>query len=378
MSNRLKDYFNYSSSERKGVVVLLIILFLALSGYWWKDLFVSPSSPDLKNLKEDIQALNSQGANQVNESKFVQYFEFNPNEIDQATWERLGFSEKQALSIIKYREKGAYFYKKEDLKKLYVVSDSLYEVLEPYIYIKEKSPVSYGQEKCFYVKLIEDSLPVYDGFSGIEKVVCNKRDNVYSYYSGSFSNEEEAVAEKKNVQEKGFASAEVLSLSCNYGFVINQKKKGTKNEEQSFSKSNSLKSELRNFKVDVNAADTTAFKSLKGIGSYYAGKIVKFRNSLGGFVSVEQLKEVYGLEEAVVEQNLQRLILENKTLKKINVNTCEANELKAHPYISWNIANSIVQIRERHGAYTSLEEIKKSDLVNDEIYRKIAPYLKIE
>ena len=63
---------------------------------------------------------------------------------------------------------------------------------------------------------------------------------------------------------------------------------------------------------------------------------------------------------------------------KVNINTCETADLKKHPYISWNIANSIVQIRKSREPYKTIEEIKKSDLVNDEIYRKIAPYLKTE
>ena len=80
----------------------------------------------------------------------------------------------------------------------------------------------------------------------------------------------------------------------------------------------------------------------------------------------------------MIDQNVNRLILDSVNIVKININTCETADLKKHPYISWNIANSIVQIRKSREAYKTIEEIKKSDLVNDEIYRKIAPYLKTE
>ena len=78
----------------------------------------------------------------------------------------------------------------------------------------------------------------------------------------------------------------------------------------------------------------------------------------------------------MIDQNVNRLILDSVNIVKININTCETADLKKHPYISWNIANSIVQIRKSREAYKTIEEIKKSDLVNDEIYRKIAPLFK--
>ena len=122
------------------------------------------------------------------EVKEIQYFDFNPNEINEESWMLLGFSEKQAQSIIKYREKGGYFYKKEDLKRLYVVDDSLYVLLEPYIVLegKSKPKSNYSADKCYFVKLTEDTIPVYDGFSELEKVVCNKKNGIYSYYIGGF------------------------------------------------------------------------------------------------------------------------------------------------------------------------------------------------
>jgi competence ComEA-like helix-hairpin-helix protein len=162
--------------------------------------------------------------------------------------------------------------------------------------------------------------------------------------------------------------------------VINKSKTDNKYKKNEFGKGNatSLKSELNNFKVKINSADTTGFKSLKGIGSYYSSKIIKYRSALGGFTSVEQLKEVYGILPEVIDQNVNRLIVDSMNIVKININTCETADLKRHPYVSWNIANSIVQIRKSREAYKTIEGIKKSDLVNAEIYRKIAPYLKIE
>ena len=382
MKNNFKDFFNYSSSERKGSITLIILLFLVLSGYWVIDVLKASSDIEYDNLSEEINSLTSADSTENKEVKEIQYFEFNPNEIDEELWMLLGFSKKQAQSIIKYREKGGYFYKKEDLKRLYVVDDSLYVLLEPYIILagnsKPKSTYSVG--KCYFVKLTEDTVPVYDGFSELEKIVCSKKDGVYSYYIGGFSSAESAKEGQLKAVPLGFNATEVKLLSCDFGFVINKSKTDNKYKKDEFSKVNatSLKSELNNFKVKINSADTTTFQSLKGVGSYYSGKIVKYRSALGGFTSIDQLKEVYGILPEVIAQNLHRLIVDSVDIVKVNINTCETTDLQRHPYISWNIANSIVQIRKSREAYKSIDEIKKSDLVNEEIYRKIAPYLKIE
>ncbi|MDC0338746.1 helix-hairpin-helix domain-containing protein [Flavobacteriales bacterium] len=382
MKNKLKDFFNYSSSERKGSIALVALLLIALSGYWLVDVIQSSSEVGYDNLSEEINSLTSAANSNNQEVKEIQYFEFNPNEIDEESWVLLGFSEKQAQSIIKYREKGGYFYKKEDLKRLYVVDDSLYDLLEPYVVLerKSKSYSNYSIDKCYFVKLTEDSIPIYDGFSELEKIICNKKNGIYSYYLGGFSSVERAKEVQLQAIPLGFNMTEVKLLSCDFGFVINKNKTDNKYKKNKFGKDNSasLKSELNNFKVKINAADTTGFKSLKGIGSYYSSKIVKYRKALGGFVSVEQLKEVYGILPEVIDQNVSRLIVDSMDIVKVNINTCETADLKRHPYISWNIANSIVQIRRSQEPYKTVEEIKKSDLVNDEIYRKIAPYLKTE
>ena len=382
MKNKLKDFFNYSSSERKGSIALIVLLALASSGYWLIDVFKSSSKVEYVNLSEEIKSLTKIDNSLHQEVKEIQYFEFNPNEINEESWMLLGFSEKQTQSIIKYREKGGFFYKKEDLKRLYVVDDSLYILLEPYIVleVKSKPKSNYSADKCYFVKLTEDTIPVYDGFSELEKVVCNKKNGIYSYYIGGFASVESAKEGQVQAAPLGFNTTEVKLLSCDFGFVINKSKTDNTYKKNEFGKGNitSLKSELNNFKVKINAADTTDFKSLKGIGSYYSNKIVKYRSALGGFTSVEQLKEVYGILPEVIDQNVNRLILDSVNIVKININTCETADLKKHPYISWNIANSIVQIRKSREAYKTIEEIKKSDLVNDEIYRKIALYLKTE
>jgi competence ComEA-like helix-hairpin-helix protein len=65
-------------------------------------------------------------------------------------------------------------------------------------------------------------------------------------------------------------------------------------------------------------------------------------------------------------------------VKKININTATIDELKAHPYIKYNLANPIVAYRNEHGSFSKIEDIKKVMAVTEEIYKKIAPYLSLQ
>jgi competence ComEA-like helix-hairpin-helix protein len=130
--------------------------------------------------------------------------------------------------------------------------------------------------------------------------------------------------------------------------------------------------------IDINSADTSAFISLPGIGGKLASRIVTFRDKLGGFYSVEQVGETYGLADSTFQKIKQYLKLDNISVKKININTATIDEMKAHPYIKFGIANPIIAYRTEHGAFSKIEDIKKVMAVTDEIYKKIAPYLSLQ
>jgi competence protein ComEA len=134
----------------------------------------------------------------------------------------------------------------------------------------------------------------------------------------------------------------------------------------------------RNFSyspIDINTADTTAFISLPGIGSKLAARIVNFRDKLGGFYSINQVGETYGVPDSTFQKIKQYLALNTIAVKKININTATVDELKTHPYIRYSIANPIVAYRNEHGPFSNVEQIKKVAVITEEIYTRISPYL---
>lgn len=127
--------------------------------------------------------------------------------------------------------------------------------------------------------------------------------------------------------------------------------------------------------INANEADTAALIALPGIGSKLSARIIAFREKLGGFYSVEQIGQTYGLPDSTFQRIKGRLQVDENGIRKINVNTATKDELKAHPYIRWNLANAIVEYRAQHGAFRSLDELKNIVLVDEVTYQKIEPYL---
>ncbi|MFD3000212.1 ComEA family DNA-binding protein [Pontibacter toksunensis] len=129
---------------------------------------------------------------------------------------------------------------------------------------------------------------------------------------------------------------------------------------------------------NINTADTTQLKQIRGIGSKLSARIVKYRDGLGGIYSIEQLKEVYGLQPEVIDSlHKYTFVPDVYAPQQLSLNTATADELKMHPYISSNAARAIVAYREQHGKYERLEDVQKVRLVSAEMFEKLRPYLQL-
>lgn len=131
-------------------------------------------------------------------------------------------------------------------------------------------------------------------------------------------------------------------------------------------------------KIELNTASEEDLLSIRGIGAFFAKNIVKKRTELGGFRSTAQLLEVWKFDQEKLDAIAPFITADPKLVKQININAATAGELKTHPYISWNVANSIVKIRAQNGPYAKLDELKRSALINDELLDKLRPYLSTE
>lgn len=129
--------------------------------------------------------------------------------------------------------------------------------------------------------------------------------------------------------------------------------------------------------LDINIGDSAAYDALPGIGGGFSKRILKFREKLGGFYKVEQVAETFGLPDSTYQKIKPYLKINGDNIRKININTATIEELKAHPYIRWQLAKVIIEYKKQHGDYKSLEDLKKIMIIDEETYNKISPYLTV-
>lgn len=284
---------HYSKSTKRGIFLFTGLLLV---------IFVSPDliqyfrpKPEIKieqwsaTEKQVIEKLNREsGFNYRKEWKHHQYSRplarFNPNEYTLEEWMALGLSEKQSAIVLKFTSRK--IYSNEELKRIFVISEELYN-------------------------LIKDS-------------------TVYPERTKNLDRSTEYKLEQK--------------------LVI----------------------------VAINRASLDELLQARDITVFDAKQIIRTRDNFGGFFSLEQLSEVWQAtpEKIAVWERYIRIDPEN--IRKININTASTRELSFHPYISWNLANSLVKLRSQNGFYKELREIKKSVLMTDELYEKLKHYLIVE
>ena len=129
--------------------------------------------------------------------------------------------------------------------------------------------------------------------------------------------------------------------------------------------------------VELNTADTTALKELRGIGSVFAKRIVKYRNLLGGFHHKEQLLEVYGMTEELYSKISEHIIVDSDILTTININTATLQQLNHHPYLNYYQAKAIIKYRDLGNTFNNVVDLKNITIIDNDTYEKIKPYLSV-
>lgn len=190
-------------------------------------------------------------------------------------------------------------------------------------------------------------------------------------------------------RNKGFVFKEKKDLQKIYGvsdkfyatlepFIVVENKKSAGKQEADLLPGKSKKNEDFTAKqpaqktIELNSCDSSALVALSGIGPSYAKRILKYRSILGGYVAVEQLKEVYGLPEDVFEKIKPFVTINPLLVKKINLNKDDFKAVNKHPYLSYELTKVIFDWRRK----TTITPINLKDILNDELlYKKLLPYV---
>ncbi len=134
---------------------------------------------------------------------------------------------------------------------------------------------------------------------------------------------------------------------------------------------------VTNFRIeDINEADSLQLLRIYGIGPALSRRIRTFRDRLGGFISLNQLQEVYGLDTAVVREMKKKFVVRDEFLpRQIKLNTATLEDLIHHPYIKRREALAILSYRLQHGAFQAFEELLEINLLTPQWIDRVQPYL---
>lgn len=266
---------------------------------------------------------------------------FNPDQLSQTDWENIGFSEKQAAAILKYKNYlGGSFVSKEKFKECFIINEENYAKLEPYLILPAKTPANFnayaGKSSSFKSKTLQNPniLDVQGwmalGFSEKQaNVIVNYRDK---NLKGSFKTLDDikncfVISAEKFEELKPFIKLNVSTIAKNG----EDKKSEFKQEKTDFSK------------TDMNSI---TFKQLLefGLDEKSAGSMIGFRKKLGGFMTKEQILETYNIDKELVQKLLSIAPLDNSKVERHTLLDAPEEWLKNHPYFKYS-ADKIIYYR---------------------------------
>jgi DNA uptake protein ComE-like DNA-binding protein len=126
--------------------------------------------------------------------------------------------------------------------------------------------------------------------------------------------------------------------------------------------------------IDINRADSVQLLPLPGIGPVFAGRIIKYRNLLGGFLHVDQLGEVYGMPRETIQKIRNRLWIDSSAIRKIRIDSASFSELLRHPYLEYGDVKALLEYREFQGGINTATELRENHVLPDSTLHRIDGY----
>lgn len=282
---------------------------------------------------------------------------FNPDNFSAADFVKMGFTERQANSILKYKQYlGGSFISKEKFKDCFIISEENFRKMEPYLLLPEKTPENYVTKTNFKSNSTEKEKISYEkfdpnitdlegwrklGFSEKQaQVIVNYRDR---NLKGSFKNLQE-IARCFVISEEKFEEMKPYIVLNPENFKANASQKTGTASFASNSKSESAPEAKTDFaKTDLNQI---TFKQLLefGFDEKSAGMILNYRKKLGGFVTRQQIVDTYDIDKELAQKLVAVARLDHSKVPKYTLVSAPEDWLKAHPYFKYS-ADKIIYYR---------------------------------
>lgn len=362
MSNPFKkliqQYFYFSKSDRNAILILSILIVIVLIAIQVVN-HIHPKSKynyaDFAKYYEQLE--QNQHFEKQPGSQYL--FGFNPNTVSPESLDSLSIPENIKRNLLRYRNAGGKFTSPSQLRKIYGMNDSIFNEIEHYIQISEeshKNAIIPAENKVQYSGFFDpnqadSTLLATFGFTQFQTK------NLVSYREkgGRFKRKDELL-KIYGIDSLFFASIE------------NHIKIEIKENQESITPT-------KLDRIELNLADSATLVKIKGIGSVFATRIIRYRELLGGFYTKSQLLEVYNFPMEVYTEIENQLTTDTLLIKKVRINFAEFNELLKHPYLNKQQVQAILKYREKNGAFLNVSQINLIPAIDNKTFTRIQPYI---
>ncbi len=304
---------------------------------------------------------------------------FDPNTVELPELLRMGLTKQEALSILRYRAAGRTFRIKEDLIGCWGIGDSLYYALEPYIIIGEeyrykqrsssnddetKIEIKRQAIKPFTLDTVQAAYLQKHGLLSLRQAEVMLRWHATTHIS--------CVEELRKCYVVSDSAAE--ELARHIIFTPKPTPEPTpkaQRDSATIVANGSTTPQL----ININTADSTTLRRIRGVGERSVMAIIERRSELGGFHSVEQLREVETVLKSNFEKIISQIFIDSCDISKIDINFAPATELSAHPYFNKKQVRRILHLRQLKGGWSNIEIMIEDKIFTQEEALKVRPYL---
>ncbi|GEM_PF-747747 len=387
--------FTFSRSQKLGILMafaLLSVFILILGIFKYKQ--TSEFDPNVFVLDEQISKAQSRQLRQI-------IHPFNINLADTNDFMQLvGIGPVLSHRIINYRKAKGGFSSVEEIRKVYGLKQEVYEQIKSFLYVdsttfsRKPSRFSTGphfkKDKYANLSAVDINLAdssMFSAFPGIGPVLSQRIIN--------YRNSRHGFQQIEDLQKVYGLKVEVFQQIKPYLFIDSstmprrritseQTTRGLTEVETSqaakpsFEKEEGLDFTTAFASLDLNKADSAQLVQLPGIGEKLAARMIKYRNILGHYVAVEQLRHVYGLSEENFKRMQPFLKIEQlDAFPKIDINAASTWQLSRYPFISKSLASVIIEQRKQLGWFENWEQLHKIEGIDESIVSQLKAYFKM-
>ncbi len=361
MSNPFKRFFNeinnYSRSDRNALLILSGLIILAIIA----NIIIRNIDPKPMYTPEEYDQMMAKWQKRVHDDKTRKtLFKFNPNTISHSLLDSLNLPHTVKQNIIRYRKAGGKFSNPQDLCKIYGMNDSIFNAIESYINIEVRNK---RKVKVVRPKRVKSYHGYFDP---------NSCDSTTLNTFGFNRFQTENVLRYRNSGGHFNRSKDLLKIYGIDSMFFKSIQKHIKIKDTATKAVAGLPT--KSCCVELNSADSADLVKLKGIGTVYAARIIKYRKLLGGFYSKKQLLEVYNFPKETYVNIESRISVDTTLIKTIRINFAEYNDLLRHPYLNKKQVKAILTHRDKNGAFEKPAEILLLTEIDSVDFEKIRHY----